>query len=103
MTKVPDEYRGSSYRCNAMGKEDRLVTGHDLYQHFGLSDEQRQDTYQALFQDAVANELLTTIRDATNKGWALGNNRFRIQIEAIAARRAAPLSKGRPNKIDSDP
>ena len=103
MVKAPGEYRWSSYRCNAMGKEDRLVTGHDLYQRLGRSDEQRQDTYRALFQDAVANELLTTIRDATNKGWALGNDRFRIQVEAITARRAAPLPRGRPNKIDSDP
>ena len=103
MVKAPGEYRWSSYRCNAMGQEDGLVTGHDLYRRLGRSAEQRQSAYRALFQHAVADELLTTIRDATNKGWALGNERFRVQIEAMTARRAAPLSRGRPKKIDSDP
>jgi hypothetical protein len=50
-----------------------------------------------------ADELLTIIRGATDKGWVLGSDRLRIQIEAMTARRAAPLPKGRPKKIDSDP
>jgi putative transposase len=103
MVQAPGDYRWSSYRCNGMGKEDGLVAGHDMYRRLGLSTEQRQSAYRALFQHAVADELLTTIRDATNKGWALGNDRFRIQIEAMTARRAAPLPRGRPKKIDSAP
>jgi len=103
MVKAPGEYRWSSYQCNAMGKEDGLVALHDLYRRLGCSTEQRQSAYRALFQHAVADELLTTIRDATNKGWALGNDRFRVQIEALTSRRAAPLPRGRPKKIDSDP
>jgi putative transposase len=86
-----------------MGQKDGLVSEHDLYRGLGRVAEQRQEAYRALFQDAVARELLTAIRDATNKGWALGNERFRVQVEAMTARRAAPLPRGRPRKIDSDP
>jgi putative transposase len=103
MVREPGEYPWSSYRCNAMGQKDGLVSEHDLYRGLGRVAEQRQEAYRALFQDAVARELLTAIRDATNKGWALGNERFRVQVEAMTARRAAPLPRGRPRKIDPDP
>ena len=103
MVEAPSAYRWSSYRCNALGEEDGLVIGHDLYQRLGRSAEQRQSAYRDLFQQAVADGFLSTVRDATNKGWALGNERFRTQVEALTARRAAPLSRGRARKIDSDP
>lgn len=103
MVEAPGEYRWSSYRCNALGREDGLVTPHALYQGLGRSGEPRQDAYRALFSDAVTDDLLSNIRDATNKGWALGNKRFCVQVEALTARRAAPLPRGRPKKIDSDP
>jgi putative transposase len=103
MVEAPGAYRWSSYRCNALGEEDGLVTEHDLYRRLGRSAEQRQSAYRDLFQQAVAGEFLSAVRDATNKGWALGNERFRSQVEAITARRAAPLSRGRAKRIDSDP
>lgn len=56
--------------------------------------------YRQLSKTVLPEEALTTIREATNKGWALGNDRFRLQIEAMADRRATPLPRGRPRKID---
>jgi len=103
MVEAPGEYRWSSYRCNALGEEDQLVVGHDLYQRLGGSAEQRQSAYRALFKGTVTDEFLSAVRDATNKGWALGNEHFRTQVEALAARRAAPLSRGRAKRIDSGP
>lgn len=63
-----------------------------------LGVELRQSEYRALFSDAVTDDLLSNIRDATNKGWALGNERFCVQVEAMTARRAAPLPRGRAKK-----
>ena len=103
MVEAPSAYRWSSYRCNALGEEDGLVIGHDLYQRLGRSAEQRQSAYRDLFRQAVADEFLSALRDATNKGWVLGNERFRAQLEEMASRRAAPLPRGRAKKIDSDP
>ena len=101
MVVAPGTYRWSSYRCNALGEEG-LVTGHDLSQRLGRSAVQRQSAYRDLFRQAVADEFLSALRDATNKGWVLGNERFRAQLEEMASRRAAPLPRGA-KKIDSDP
>lgn len=70
MVEVPGTYRWSSYRCNALGEENGLVTGHDLYQRLGRSAEQRQSAYRDLFRQTVADEFLGALRDATSKGGA---------------------------------
>jgi putative transposase len=51
-----------------------------------------------LFKPTLTAEELTTISDATNKGWALGNAKFIKKIEQLTNRRASPLPKGRPKK-----
>ena len=43
-------YRWSSYRANALGREDALVTPHPLYYALGRTPEARQAAYRALFQ-----------------------------------------------------
>ena len=48
------------------------------------------------FHGVVEEAALNEIREATNKGWALGHDRFRDEIAHQAARRAAPLPRGRP-------
>jgi len=37
---------------------------------------------------------LTAIREATNKAWVLGDDRFKAKIEAKTGRRAVPLGRG---------
>jgi putative transposase len=39
-----------------------------------------------------------TIRDATQRGWVPGNDRFRQQIERALGRRVDPPRRGRPPK-----
>jgi putative transposase len=34
------------------------------------------------------------IREATNKSWVLGNDRFKQQIEEMTARQASPKARG---------
>jgi putative transposase len=46
------------------------------------------------FQNHVLQLSLTEIRDATNKSWVLGDNRFKQQIEEQTGRRASPLPRG---------
>jgi putative transposase len=46
----------------------------------------------------LAKADIEAIRETTNKSWALGNERFRAKIEALAGRRATPLPRGRPAK-----
>ena len=45
----PDAWRWSSYRCNALGEDDALVTPHPHYCSLGRSPEERRAVYAALF------------------------------------------------------
>lgn len=64
----------------------------------GREDADRQKTYQARFVAAVDEGDLAAIRDCTHKGWALGGERFKAEIEAPGKRRAASKGVGRPRK-----
>ncbi len=88
------EYPWSSYQGNALGKSIQLLTPHELYIQLGKADEERQSAYRALFRGRMPERDLTAIREATNKAWVLGSDRFRAQIEAKTGRRSAPLGRG---------
>jgi putative transposase len=96
MVTHPRDYGWSSYRAHADGERDDLLTDHKLYRRLGADAASRQGAYRLLFRAALAEALLTEIREATNKGWAQSNDRFRGQIEALGNRRAAPRRPGRP-------
>ena len=98
MVGHPREYPWSSYLSHAEGKFDKLITDHALYVSLGKKKMDRQAAYRALFKSHVSEEVLVAIRDATNKGWALGNERFMEKIASAVSRRVAPLPKGRPKK-----
>lgn len=90
----PREYRWSSYGSNAEGRSDPLVVAHERYRALGRDPQDRQAAYRALFQAHLDEPTLNTIREATNKGWALGDDRFREEIARLLSRRAQPLPKG---------
>jgi putative transposase len=96
MVKHPREYDWCSYGYNAMGYEDPLITEHRLYSQLASGQQQSYQVYRSLFKKRISNDELATIRDATNKGWALGNNKFANKIEKMGGRRATQLAKGRP-------
>src|SRR4030067_389613 len=90
----PRNYRWSSHGCNAFGKADRLGTVHGQYAALGSTDSERQAAYRTLFRERLAEPTLDAIREATNKGWALGSDKFKEEIEGLLQRRTRPLPKG---------
>ncbi len=102
MARHPRDYPWSSYRANAEGKADALVSPHGLYRSLARGEDERRTAYRELVKAPMDAELLAEIRDCTNKGWALGSGRFQAKIERLAERRTAPLPKGRPKKSDAD-
>lgn len=101
MARNPRAYRWSSYRANALGAPDPLVTPHERYQMLAQDAADRQSAYRVLFAESLPDSTLAEIRDATNKGWALGNKRFRDEVAALLARRSEPAVRGRrPRKND---
>jgi putative transposase len=53
-----------------------------------------------LFHSVSATDAddLAEIRDCTHKGWALGSEQFKVQIEKLGKRQAASKGVGRPRK-----
>ncbi len=93
----PEEYRWSSHCFYALGREDPLLTAHNEYQVLGENDAERQQAYRDLFCSHVDEKGLEEIRGAVNRGWPLGSERFKDQIEKALERAARPPKRGRPS------
>ncbi|AZZ94013.1 transposase [Hahella sp. KA22] len=100
MVEHASEYPWSSYRHNALGRMIQLIKPHSIYQQLGKTAEERQKHYRLLFRGQIPEQDLSTIREATNKAWVLGNDRFKAEIEAKTGRRARPLGRGGDRKSE---
>jgi len=100
MVTHPSEYPWSSYRHNALGQANELVTPHPEYRRLGKTDEARQAAYRLLFKSRIPDASLAEIRDATNKAWVLGNDRFKQRIQAKLDRRIEPKARGGDRKSE---
>lgn len=98
MVAHPGDYPWSSYRANGQANADGLIVPHELYQSLGRTNEERQSAYRQLFRAQVAKADVEAIRNATNKGWVLGDSRFGAKVAALTERRAMPLPRGRPKR-----
>jgi putative transposase len=101
MVAHPRDYSWSSYAFNAQGEaghNSSWLTPHEQYSRLGRNEDERLSAYQQLFRAAISVQDLNAIRESTHKGWALGSERFREQIEALAHRQASSKGVGRPRK-----
>lgn len=98
MVRSPAHYRWSSYRYNAQGKEDNLVTPHALYQKLGRTGADRREAYKALFRAHLDEGVLDEIRAACQTGTPLGNDYFRQKIEEKLKCKVGQARRGRPRK-----
>jgi putative transposase len=94
MVSHPAQYPWSSYRGNALGVHDRLLTPHPLFLALGGTENARQAAYRALFEAHLDAKTLDEVRAALNKGWVLGRAPFKDKIAAQLNRRTSPLPKG---------
>ncbi|MGH1441209.1 MAG: transposase [Cellvibrionaceae bacterium] len=94
MVSHPSEYPWSSYRHNAVGQPDELITHHSIYNALGNNDEMRRLVYRELFSGHIDEVTLSNIREMTNKGWVLGSDYFKEKISANINRQLEPLPRG---------
>ena len=94
----PGAYPWSSYRANALGAPDPLLTPHPLYVGLAETEEARRAAYRDLFAGAITEDMLTEIRTATHGGFALGGERFQREIAVMLGRRTWRGRPGRPKK-----
>jgi putative transposase len=104
MVGHPADYKWSSYRFHAQESLDlqsELWQPHELYLKLSRQQETRAKRYQALFKCHIPEEELGRIRSATHSDMALGNDRFKEEIETLTGRRVMPRTRGRkPSQMD---
>jgi putative transposase len=98
MVRHPGDYPHSSYRHNANGKSDSLLTAHPVYQSLAVTWERRLAVYRALFAIQIEPKLLELVRSTTNACQVLGNDDFKDQVETMLGRSIRPGKTGRPSK-----
>jgi len=100
MVASPERHPWTSYRYNALGMPDSLVTEHGNYQALGSSWTERCHAYRKLFSCQVGNDDIDAIRKSLNEELVLGSENFKDRIEAICQRRTRLGKAGRPRDMD---
>lgn len=99
MVSSPAAFPHSSYRHNALGEFNPILSEHAMYRALAKSAKARQMAYRCLFSDAISPKMIKRIRDTTNACLVLGNNRFKNDIERMLGRSVRPKKPGRPKSI----
>ena len=103
MVEAPAHYTWSSYRGNALGEENAILSAHADYLALGRSDSDRRSAYRALFESHLDQSTITQLRESLQTGTPLGNDRFRAQIEQALGRAVGFSRRGRPKKpVEAD-
>lgn len=100
MVTQPDDYRWSSFRSNAGGLNDPLISPHPLYLALDDSPAKRGLAYRALFDRHLESQEIRAIREATETGAVLGNDRFKESVEAALSRRVVRHPHGGDRKSE---
>jgi putative transposase len=95
----PSVYPWSSYRCNALGDIDALISPHAQYLSLGWDDEERLQAYRDLFADDIGRANLEEIRTYVQQQRVLGSSAFQMQVEARLGRYAKARPPHRPRRV----
>jgi putative transposase len=98
----PGAYLWSSFAHHAGMRVDPLITDHEAVWSLGNTPFERQRAYARLFEENLSEQQLSSIREATQRGWALGTPSFATQLSALTTRRAGPAKRGRPKQFPSN-
>ena len=90
------DYNWSSYQINANGKPSALCMPHAEYSKLGATKTEQTEKYFAFCEQNIGEAMLEEIRNSTNKGLAIGDESFKIEVEKMTGRRVRPLKSGRP-------
>jgi putative transposase len=97
---VPDarDYPWSSFAHHAGLRSDPVITDHALYWALGNTPFQREAAYMELSQPLGEAEK-AMVDAAVLKGWPLGSDAFKAELQQRAKRQVLPAKRGRPFKI----
>lgn len=95
MVAHPADYRWSSYRANAEGLPDALLSPHPVICALGRTPDERRAAYRELFEVDLTPGELDRIRGTTNAGFVLGNAVFEQRMAIALGRRVRAKPAGR--------
>ena len=86
---------------NALGAHEARITPHEYYLALGADAAKRQSAYRELFDQPPPLDQLEELRVHTQQQRALGSDRFRAQIEALAKRSVTVRTRVRSRSVGS--
>ena len=87
IVNAPEDYHLSSYRTK-IGLDDLEWLDYDpVYLGLGKTGKERQVEYQKWLHQSIPEDEWNLIRNAVQKSWAYGSDRFKEEIEGILGRR----------------
>ena len=96
LVATPTEYRWSSYRHHVGAVPDTLITEHPLYWALGNTPFAREAAYRDLLTQSLPAIECAALSDATLKGWAVGSDLFKQDLEKQMRQPVQPRKAGRP-------
>jgi len=100
MVKKPEQWKWSSYACNAYGERNSLIRPHEVYLAIDKDEEKRVDYYRASFKQVLDSSLINDLRSAVQTGTPLGNDRFKAEVENLLGVKVGYARRGRPKSTD---
>ncbi len=98
MVSTPSLYRWSSYRANAQGKADTIITQHELYKKLARNKTERLEAYRALFKSHIDQKDHDKLQKSYQTGTPLGDDYFREKIERKLKCKVGQDRRGKPSK-----
>ncbi|MES2297495.1 MAG: transposase [Pseudomonadota bacterium] len=98
LVSAPQDYPWSSYAHHAGVRPDGMITDHALYWSLGNTPFDREAAYIALTQQSLSTEEVGSINQAVLKGWPLGSDAFKMDLQHKIKRQVLPAKRGRPFK-----
>lgn len=99
---APGDFPWSSYAQHAGMKSDPVVTDHPLYWALGNTPFQREGTYAELSAQDLSKDQIVIVEKAVLKGWPLGSDKFKTDLQNRMQRQVLPAKRGRPFKQEID-
>ncbi|SHH65531.1 transposase [Massilia sp. CF038] len=94
----PLHYPWSSYPHHTGIKPDSVITDHALYWALGNTPFQREAAYIELSRPSLSPAEREAVDAAVLKGWPLGSDKFKAELQLRAKRQVLPAKRGRPFK-----
>lgn len=98
LVKSAGAYKWSSYKFNAQGRKNPLITPHQVYLDLAKTDKTRHQKYAQRVKSGLSVETARAIQDAWQTGTPLGSDPFKTMLERKLKIKVGHARRGRPRK-----